>query len=593
MTHIPIATFRRRATPPNPLVTLLLTGLFAAGLSACSAETPAEPGGGDEVRSTQLTQTRPARVEPTPQTATAIAGAKVPTDSGAYLITLRPRDNRYEIGTLQAWVASITDADGNLFTPNALYFDGGMPGHGHGLPSAPQFTRHLGGADYLLEGVRLNMPGDWRFVVSVGGPAGIDSAVFNLNIQPGTQEPTPDQTKLAADPWKTEELALIESLRLDQVAPPTDVSNRFAGNSQAIELGKLLFNDPGLSASGEVSCATCHQQAKGFADGKRLSAGSKQTARHTPALLGIAHASWFYWDGRRDSLWAQALTPIETQGEMDNNRTDALRYIAGKPGYARLFQTLAGSDGRVLSELSDTDRFPLGASPFGAGKFQWHRMSEDDKNRVNQAYASLGKIIASYEATLQHRPSRFDEWAATLAAKAPADGTQALLSEDEQAGLRLFLDLPKTQCLRCHNGGLFTNQGFHNVATSDTFAEGQSHTGASHDFGRMLGLQAVIVDPFNCSGEFSDAPADGCDHLRFARRQNLGETIDGAFKVPSLRNLATTAPYFHDGRFDTLEAVIDHYRNQTGGENSRVSEVPDIAITDRERDQLVAFLKTL
>ena len=161
------------------------------------------------------------------------------------------------------------------------------------------------------------------------------------------------------------------------------------------------------------------------------------------------------------------------------------------------------------------------------------------------------------------------------------------LTTDEQAGLRLFLDLPKTQCLRCHNGPLFSNHGFHNVATSDALDTG------SHDFGRMLGLQSVIVDPFNCSGEFSDAPEEGCEHLRFAKRQNLGATIDGAFKVPSLRNLAATAPYFHDGRFDSIEAVVEHYRNQSGGNKRRNSEVPDIDITDEEGDLLVAFLKTL
>jgi len=213
---------------------------------------------------------------------------------------------------------------------------------------------------------------------------------------------------------------------------------------------------------------------------------------------------------------------------------------------------------------------------------------KSDKTNINRAYATLGKIIASFETTLNHKPAKFDAWAA-------AKNKDNNFGADEQAGLKLFLDLPKTQCLRCHNGALFTNQGFHNVATSES--DTNKSTPASHDFGRMLGLQAVIVDPFNCSGEFSDAPEDGCSHLTFARRQNLNETIDGAFKVPTLRNLENTAPYFHDGRFTTLEDVIEHYRNQktagNGDRVDRVSEGPDIDITDTERDQLVAFLKTL
>ena len=258
-----------------------------------------------------------------------------------------------------------------------LYFEGGMPGHGHGLPSSPRFTQHLGGADYLLEGMTLNMPGDWRFVVTVGGAAGTDSAVFDLNIQPGEigtaeQAQELEQAQINANGWNKVERALIESLRLDKLKPPVDESNRFMGNAKAIELGELLFNEVGLSASGEVSCATCHQPGKGFADGKRFSVGSKQTARHTPALLGISHANWFYWDGRRDSLWAQAITPIETVGEMDNNRTDAVRFIANHPDYARAFKELASADAAFFPELSDATRFPAGASPFGDGKLSWH-----------------------------------------------------------------------------------------------------------------------------------------------------------------------------------------------------------------------------
>jgi len=218
-------------------------------------------------------------------------------------------------------------------------------------------------------------------------------------------------------------------------------------------------------------------------------------------------------------------------------------------------------------------------------------MTEQDRDLVNNAFVVIGKAIAAYEATLQHQRSRFDKWATRLfnPATMPGELSNATLSTKEQAGLRLFLDLPRTQCLRCHNGPLMSNLGFHNVAT----AEPAPGANGSHDFGRMLGLQSVLVDPFNCSGSYSDATNKDCKHLRFARRQNLSETIDGAFKVPSLRNLAATAPYFHDGRFQTLENVIDHYRNQLVNDPLRVSEVPDIELTDSERDQLVAFLKTL
>lgn len=552
-------------------------------LAACAPEERANPPGATTPTSEATTPAPPSgKFAQAP-------GASVPSATGAYLVTLQPQVGSYLIGESQPWIATISDAEGRAFVPNALYFDGGMPGHGHGLPSAPQFTQHLGGNKFLLEGMTLNMPGDWQFVVTVGGPAGIDSATFRLNIQPG---PVNARVQPPANgSWSRTQLALIDSLRLDNLPEIEDESNRFLGNPAAIALGEELFNDPGLSASGQTSCASCHNKELAFADGKPLGFGSQATARHTPTLLGVAHADWFYWDGRRDSLWAQAITPIETVGEMDNNRTDAVRYVTSQASYSQRFNAIA-ADSDAPFDFSDATAFPPGASPFGDGKFRWHRMTTENQNRVNDAYASMGKLLASFEATLNHQPSRFDRWAADVSNAAPAErsgNAQNQLSASELAGLRLFLDLPRTQCLRCHNGPLFSNQGFHNIATSEP-APGADGT---HDFGRMLGLQAVIVDPFNCSGEYSDAPDTGCDHLRFARRQNLGETIDGAFKVPSLRNLSASAPYFHDGRFSSLEAVVDHYRNQEGGDVVRQSEVPDIELSDTERDQLVAFLKAL
>ena len=396
--------------------------------------------------------------------------------------------------------------------------------------------------------------------------------------------------------WSDRELRVLQSFNIENLGPaPEQPSNRYADNKDAATLGKQLFFDKRLSVNGELSCASCHVPALHYTDGKPRGVGVNTTGRNTMSVVGSAHQRWFYWDGRRDSLWAQAITPIETVGEMDSNRTDAVRFIAEHQQYSKAYTALSPGDASVFSELADRARFPTGASPFGSGKRAWYRMSQADQFAINSAYATLGKIIASFEATLVHRASKFDQFAHELSSSAEAPGEKTLVSEpalnpNEQAGLKLFLDLPKTQCLRCHNGALFTNHGFHNVAS----AEGEK---TGHDFGRMLGLQAVIVDPFNCSGEFSDASADDCSHLMFARRQNLANTIDGAFKVPGLRNLKNTAPYFHDGRFANLKDVVDHYRNQGGAakdrQKLRASEVPDIELTDSERDQLVEFLNTL
>jgi cytochrome c peroxidase len=488
------------------------------------------------------------------------------TLSGTYLVSLRPQEDAYRIGTQQAWLVSITDATHQPFIPSALYFEGSMPGHGHGLPSQPSFTQHLGGGEFLLEGVLLNMPGAWRFVVSITGPSGPDSAQFDINVQPGGGREVEGN-------WSPTELALIDSLQLNHLSKPVDASNRYLNDPLAQALGEQLFHDTRLSASGEVSCATCHQPAKAYADGRKLAFGSATTKRHAPTLLGAAQSRWFYWDGRRDSLWSQALTPIETRGEMDNTRTDAVRFILSNSDYAAQYSAITGE--RPL--LEDDMRFPPAAGPYGtqAGRNFWHRMTAADQGLINRTFANIGKFIASFEATLQFSPSQFDAWIAGNGKLSPA----------ETAGLRLFLDINKTQCLRCHNGPLFTNHGFHNIATS------VDATGA-HDFGRMLGLQAALVDPFNCTGEFSDATPEQCTTLRFARRQDMNEFLDGAFKVPSLRGLTSSAPYFHDGRISTLSQAVDHYRSGQGKVGPQ-GEVPGIAISDEERDQLVAFLLTL
>ena len=154
--------------------------------------------------------------------------------------------------------------------------------------------------------------------------------------------------------------------------------------------------------------------------------------------------------------------------------------------------------------------------------------------------------------------------------------------ETFSAGIKLFLDSNKTQCLRCHNGPLFSNLGFHNIGSG--FINGKLL-----DYGRILGLQAVRYDIFNCTGAFSDAAKESCSALRFALKREVPGFFKGAFKVPSLRNIAITAPYFHDGRYKSLQDVIAHYR-----EPPEVSgELQPLDLSDEEVHQLIAFLNML
>ena len=126
---------------------------------------------------------------------------------------------------------------------------------------------------------------------------------------------------LTATRWSDAELALLRLQWIGNLPQlPDDPGNRFADNPAAAELGQQLFFDPRLSANGRVSCATCHVPQNHFTDGRPVARGIGETSRNTPTILGIAYSPWFFWDGRSDSLWSQALGPMESAVEHGSNR---------------------------------------------------------------------------------------------------------------------------------------------------------------------------------------------------------------------------------------------------------------------------------
>lgn len=472
------------------------------------------------------------------------------------------------VGEIHSWKLSLTLPDGSTFLPGILQFSGGMPGHGHGLPTEPTFTRLMDDGRFLLEGVKFNMTGSWELTVTVVGPEGLDLLSTELLLGPPQSE-IETSTALTKAQWDQ-----VRTFDLTLLGPPMDPSNRFLGHPSAIRLGEVLFNDKSLSGSKEVSCASCHQRELFFTDGKKTSMGSKRLNRNAPSLIGTAHWNWYYWDGRRDSLWAQALTPLETPGEMDNTRTGVVAYVTRDD---KLRQQLEKTLGREIRPLDAG--IPATAGPFGDADARnaWHRLPPEIQREINEQFATIGKALAAYQSTLDFEANTIDHMIAT--------NDPSTLSDAELAGLQLFLDAGKTQCLRCHNGPRYSNGGFHNVGT----AVGPD---GNQDFGRMLGLQAVWYDPFRCDGSFSDAGPDDCRHLLFAPRTQMPMTLTGAFKVPTLRNVAGTAPYFHDGRFETLEEVMAFYLDPPDQSESG-HELPPLDLTEDEVAQMIAFLKVL
>ncbi len=379
-------------------------------------------------------------------------------------------------------------------------------------------------------------------------------------------------------PWSEAEIEILSSIWIGSLPPlPPDPSNSIADDPRASKLGQQLFFDQRLSGNGQVACATCHQPQNRFTDGRTRGQAIGTSKRNTPSIVGSAYSPWLYWDGRRDSLWSQALSPLEDPNEHAGTRMQYVRLIATDPGYRTVYETLFGS----LPDLSDRSRFPSAAAPVRDPLLNaaWQSMTDDDRELVNRIFVNIGKSIAAYERLLMPGPSRFDAYV-----QAVLDGDEtaqrALLNHDELMGLRLFID--KANCTECHNGPLFTNHEFHNTGVI-------SFPGEVPDKGRVAGVRDARSNPFNCLSSYNDDSIKDCAELRFAR---TGPELIGAMRTPSLRNLEGTGPYMHQGQMATTAEVLDHY-NRAPSAMIGHNETTPLRLSRRELRQLEDFLKTL
>ena len=352
--------------------------------------------------------------------------------------------------------------------------------------------------------------------------------------------------------WTESEIELLRSLWIGSLPPvPADPSNAVADDPRAARFGQRLFFDTRLSANGEVACATCHQPEHLFTDGLDVAQGVARGERHTMGLAGVAYSPWMFWDGRRDSLWAQALAPLESPVEHGGNRLQFVELLVSDAQYRSEYAALFDE----LPELPAQDP------------------------AITEVFVNMGKAIAAYERLLVPGASRFDRYVQALLADDERQ-FEAMLSDDELAGLRLFIG--DAQCINCHNGPLFTNNEFHNTAVLPA-------RGKLPSMGRVAAVRETRADPFNCVGRFSDDPDANCAELSFAR---TGDDLIGAHKTPSLRNVALTAPYMHAGQMTSLTEIIDQY-NRAPLAMVGHSEAKPLNLWRNERKQLEAFLRTL
>jgi cytochrome c peroxidase len=337
---------------------------------------------------------------------------------------------------------------------------------------------------------------------------------------------------------------------------------------ERVELGRKLFFDKRVSVNDAQSCADCHLPEKAFADNRRTARGAEGELgpRNTMPLFNLAWKKEFFWDGRAKSLREQVLQPIQNPIEMHQSLTNLVLKL-GSTGLRPVVsgvapETVGAHSPQSLSyELGKSSVTPpSGATPDGTGGTPVLPKNTDYPALFAAAFGTpeitaekISLALENYLLTLTSFDAKFDR----------VLRGEEKFSTDEQRGFELFsteYDPRRGQfgadCFHCHGGPLFQSQAFANNGSDGAFTD--------------IGREKV-------TGKASDR---------------------GKFSVPSLRNVALTAPYMHDGRFRTLEDVVEHY--STGVPRSptldpNLAKHPDggVPLSADDKRALVAFLKTL
>ena len=502
--------------------------------------------------------------------------------------------------------------------------------------------------------------------------------------------------------------------------PPADHSNKYQGDPAVIALGKKFYFDPWFAGEAthldmlyrrtgvgrapvgaelELSCNSCHQVDRGGSDlssvPRHVAVGAGPYDVNSQPTLNSAYYSLLYWNGRADSLWAQAVAVGEAEVSMASDRlkivwriADVYRdeYTAAFPEWPlpALMDSVAAQKARLLADGSCAldngacppatctpltvgttttcaPRFPLRGRPgydgqvglVDDGTFRgcqkglprgnplappepfddaFDCMPIANQLAVTRIYVNWAKALAAYEATLLSRDAAFDRWVA-------AGPESELISAAARRGAKLFVG--KAACNDCHNTPLLSDQQFHNIGVPQV----GDHVPTPADCPAGGWCDCVSDDvnqPFNClpdgardglrklqSGRYrrdsiySDdaacqrnqlfhaepgyvaADARECDgrvphyaEVVRARAEHRVDALAGRWRTPSLRDVALTPPYMHNGRYQTLEQVLWHYNSGgTAGDGTRIGaadpRISPLALSEADLADLIAFLETL
>jgi len=356
---------------------------------------------------------------------------------------------------------------------------------------------------------------------------------------PGTGSVTVDQVKSwLATPGINDPLEFDLPIGLNQAA------NKISGVAEnpltraKIELGRQLYFDPRLSSDGTISCASCHHPDQGYAAHTQFGVGVKgqEGGRNSPVSYNRIVSGPQFWDGRAATLEEQAKGPIANPIEMGNTHEAAVKTVAGIEGYRLQFVAVFGPDSvnidNIAKAIATFERVIVtGPSPYdyhaALKPFQDQFPTPDDLADLKQDDPDL---YAKYE-------------------KIKADSQAHPISESAVRGSELFSK--KANCTACHAGANFTDELYHNLG---------------------VGMDAAQPDV----GRFA---------------QTKVEKDTGAFKTPTIRNVALSAPYMHDGSQKTLLEVVEWYA-KGGHPNPHLSDkIKKLELTDQDKADLVAFME--
>ena len=334
-----------------------------------------------------------------------------------------------------------------------------------------------------------------------------------------------------ADPKNAVELEPVLPLGLSQGAGQIKGLDKNPLTRAKIELGRQLYFDPRLSADSTVSCASCHNPAEGYSAHTKTGVGIRGQlgGRNSPASYNRILSGPQFWDGRADSLEAQAVGPIQNPIEMGFTHEGVVKRLGEMPVYKKQFEKVFGelTIDRVGQAIAAFERVLVTApSPY-------------DHNEQLKSFAALDADDIAEDPDL----------AAKYAAAKAAVAAQPM-SDEAKRGREIFFS-EKGNCTACHVGANLADENYHNIGIGMDKPE--------PDVGRF----AVTKDPADT----------------------------GAFKTPTVRNVALSAPYMHDGSIATLEEVVEWY-DKGGHPNPHLSaKIRPLKLSAEEKADLVAFMK--